>query len=82
MTDPRPSAATFEQAISRLGEIVDQLERGDLPLEQSLSLFEEGVRLAHASQTKLDAAERRIEELLAVGESGEPETRPLRTSAT
>ncbi|MCS6898555.1 MAG: exodeoxyribonuclease VII small subunit [Myxococcales bacterium] len=68
---------SFEEAIQRLSKIVDQLEGGELPLEVSLALFEEGVRLTRQSQAKLDAAERRIEELLEVTNGGEPVTRPM-----
>ncbi len=70
---------SFEDAIRRLGHIVEQLERGDLPLEASLRLFEEGVGLARVSQRRLDRAERRIEELLGTGADGEPLTRPFET---
>jgi exodeoxyribonuclease VII small subunit len=68
---------SFEDAIRRLGHIVEQLERGDLPLEASLRLFEEGIGLARISQRRLDGAERRIEELLGVGADGEVLTRPF-----
>jgi exodeoxyribonuclease VII small subunit len=68
---------SFEDAIRRLGHIVEQLERGDLPLEASLRLFEEGVALARVSQRRLDRAERRIEELLGVDADGAPVTRPF-----
>ena len=68
---------SFEDAIRRLGHIVEQLERGDLPLEASLRLFEEGVALARVSQRRLDRAERRIEELLGVDADGAPLTRPF-----
>ena len=68
---------SFEDAIRRLGEIVEQLERGDLPLEASLGLFEEGVRLARLSQQRLDRADKRVEELLAVNDDGEVVTRPF-----
>jgi exodeoxyribonuclease VII small subunit len=68
---------SFEDAIRRLGHIVEQLERGDLPLEASLRLFEEGIGLARVSQRRLDRAERRIEELLGVDADGEPITRPF-----
>lgn len=70
---------SFEVSLARLGEIVEQLESGELPLERSLELFEEGVRLARASQSKLDQAERRVEELLSVDESGNPVVRELST---
>jgi exodeoxyribonuclease VII small subunit len=72
-----PSELSFEDAIRRLGHIVEQLEQGDLPLEASLRLFEEGIGLARVSQRRLDGAERRIEELLGVDDDGEPLTRPF-----
>jgi len=55
----------FEQILDRLRAIVDQLEKGDLPLERSLELFEEGIRLSRLGAGRLDAAEKRIEQLLA-----------------
>ena len=67
----------FEDALRRLGHIVEQLERGDLPLEASLRLFEEGIGLARISQRRLDRAERRIEELLGVDADGQPVIRPF-----
>ncbi len=73
--------ATFEAAIKRLGEIVQTLERGDLPLEESLRLFEEGVKLSRVSQDRLDAAEKRVEQLLAVDEQGRARTQPFATDA-
>jgi exodeoxyribonuclease VII small subunit len=77
-TTPTPA---FEVAIKRLGEIVQALERGDLPLEDSLRLFEEGVQLSRVSQQRLDAAEKRVEQLLAVDEQGRPRTEPFATDA-
>jgi exodeoxyribonuclease VII small subunit len=68
---------TFEQAISRLGEIVDSLEEGEQPLEESIALFEEGMTLAKSSQEILDRAERRIEELLGVDAQGKPVVREI-----
>ncbi len=68
---------SFEDAIRRLGHIVEQLERGDLPLEQSLALFEEGMKLARLSQQRLDRAEKRIDELLGFDEKNEPVVRPF-----
>lgn len=68
---------SFEDAIGRLGQIVEQLEHGDLPLEASLALFEEGVKLARVSQDRLDKVEKRIEELLGVTENGQPIVRPF-----
>ena len=54
----------FETALARLEEIVSELEKGDVPLEQSLKLFEEGVKLARICQTRLQEAERKVEILL------------------
>jgi len=75
---PEPGAETpFEASLERLTGIVEKLENGDLGLEESLSLFEEGVRLARSAQTRLDAAEKRVEELIAVDENGDPVSREL-----
>jgi exodeoxyribonuclease VII small subunit len=68
---------TFEASIQRLSEIVTALEKGDLPLEESLALFEEGVRLSRASQDRLDAAQKRVEELLGFDRDGRPRTGPF-----
>jgi exodeoxyribonuclease VII small subunit len=59
----------FEDALQRLEQIVDQLEGGDLPLEDSLKVFEEGVALARRCAKYLEEAEKRIE-LLTKDESG------------
>jgi exodeoxyribonuclease VII small subunit len=58
----------FEAGLSALEKIVRELERGDLPLEESLKLFEEGVRLSRECQERLNQAERRIEVLLSDSE--------------
>ncbi len=55
---------TFEEAIKRLEEIVDELEKGEVPLDNTLSLFEEGVRLSRFCRGKLDEAEKKIDILL------------------
>lgn len=60
----------FEGALERLEEIVRKLEEGDIPLEDSLKLFEEGVRLSRLCDQKLQAAERRIEILMKDHEGG------------
>ncbi len=54
----------FEAALARLEEIVKELEKGDLPLEQSLRLFEEGVKLSRICNKQLEDAERKVEILL------------------
>ena len=71
------TTSSFEDAMRRLSHIVEDLEGGDLSLEESLARFEEGVRLARASQARLDAAEARVEELMRVDEQGNPVVREL-----
>jgi exodeoxyribonuclease VII small subunit len=57
-------AKTFEQSLDELEKIVKQLEDGDLPLEKSLELFENGVKLSRDCRERLTNAERRIEVLM------------------
>jgi exodeoxyribonuclease VII small subunit len=64
MKKTQAQGKTFESSLASLEKIVRDLERGDLPLEVSLQLFEEGVRLSRECQERLDQAERRIEVLL------------------
>lgn len=73
----RASEQSFEASLSRLTSIVETIERGDLPLEESLKLFEEGVRLSRAAHDKLHSAEKKIEELLSVDDKGNARTQPL-----
>lgn len=56
--------ATFEDSLKKLESIVDQLERGDLPLEESIKLFEEGVNLSSACKKELETAEGKVQLLL------------------
>lgn len=57
-------SATFEHSLTRLEEVVQHLERGELPLEEALAAFEEGIKLANLCQQRLDEAEKRVEELI------------------
>jgi exodeoxyribonuclease VII small subunit len=57
-------AKTFEASLKELETIVKQLEEGDMPLEESLKLFESGVRLSRECRERLNNAERRIEVLM------------------
>ena len=66
----------FEHAMKALEEIVAKLEAGDLPLEQSLTLFEEGVQISRFCSGKLDAAERKVEILLK-NDQGEMDAKPF-----
>jgi exodeoxyribonuclease VII small subunit len=65
----------FEQALERLEEVVADLESGRLSLEESLSRFEEGMRLSKLCQQKLKGVELKIEKLVA--ENGGMKARPL-----
>jgi exodeoxyribonuclease VII small subunit len=60
---PRDSGS-FEEQLAELEKLVDQLERGDLTLEQSVALFERGVHLSEACKAQLASAESRIQVLL------------------
>jgi exodeoxyribonuclease VII small subunit len=62
------SIKDFEGAIAELETIVKKLEEGDLPLEQSLALYERGVQLSRFCHARLEDAERRIEILTDRGE--------------
>ena len=61
----------FEASLAALEKIVRELERGEMPLEKSLELFERGVRLSRECQERLQEAERRIEVLLQRDGGGE-----------
>jgi exodeoxyribonuclease VII small subunit len=75
---------SFEAALLKLDEIVQKLEKGDLPLEQSLVLYEEGIRLSRLCHAKLEEAEGKIELLLkdargdlVLDASGRPKKTPF-----
>ena len=83
MTEPAPSP-TFEAALVKLEQIVQRLEKGELPLEESLVLYEEGVRLSRLCHAKLEEAEGKIELLLkdargdlVLDKDGRPRTNPF-----
>ncbi len=61
------AADNFEQLMKRIEEITGLLEKGERPLEESIALFEEGMRLFKACQRKLDDAERNVRVLIQEG---------------
>ena len=67
---------SFESSLEQLELIVRELEQGELPLERSLELFEQGVKLSRECQERLNQAERRIE-ILMRDNQGRPATRPF-----
>ena len=60
---------TFEQALARLEEIVSKIESGEVPLEESIDKYAEGIKLIKQCRSILDAAEQKIQ-LLAKGKGG------------
>jgi exodeoxyribonuclease VII small subunit len=58
------AAVKFEQAMARLEAIVGELEKGELPLDESLKIFEEGIRLSKNCLKVLEDAERKVEVLV------------------
>ena len=68
----KQESQTFEQSLARLEEIVKQMERGDVPLEQALSLFEEGTALVGSCTKLLDEAELKVVQLTK-GADGTPQ---------
>jgi exodeoxyribonuclease VII small subunit len=71
---------TFEQAFGQLEEVVEQLEGGELSLEQSLALFEKGIRLAKLCEGKLDQAQQKVSQLAGIGGEG-PLLEPFQAEA-
>src|SRR4051812_30055054 len=77
---PKAGEQTFETAIERLEQIVEEMEGDKLPLEQLLTLYEEGTKLAKICQEKLDCAEKRIE-IIARSASGKPQLNEFEPAA-
>lgn len=67
----------FEDSLQRLEKIVDQLEKGNVPLEQALKLFEEGVQLSTSCRKELEEAEGKVEILLK--QNGKLQAAPYET---
>ncbi len=81
MNDPSSKPLTFEQALDGLERIVKELEEGKIGLEESLTLYENGVGLIRRCQDQLRGAEQRIVELTGVDDEGNAVTRPFEHSA-
>lgn len=77
MTDTPQQQPSFEEALKALEEVVHKLESGDAPLDESIALYERGQTLRALCQTRLDAAQARIEAII-LGPDGAPQgTRPF-----
>ena len=72
----------FEESLQRLERIVDELEKGELPLEKALGLFEEGIALSASCRKELEAAEGKVEILLKQNEKLQPEPFEARESGS
>lgn len=66
-------APDFEQSLAELETLVERLERGDLPLDEALKLFERGVALTRHCQASLQAAQQKVEILLKRGGEAQPQ---------
>ncbi len=64
---------SFEVKLTRLEEIVKKMETGEMSLDESLKLFEEGVKLSRDCSKELNEAEQKVKKLVGVDSSGEPQ---------
>lgn len=76
MSDKKPTA-DFETSLKRLETLVTQMEQGDMPIEDALKAFEEGIGLTRDCQSILDQAEQKVQVL--IDNRGTIETQPLDT---
>lgn len=77
MSEPRPvEEMTFEEAMRELEQVVGQLERGDVPLEESIKLYERGAALKKRCEERLKAAEEKVEAITADAEGNATGTHP------
>lgn len=72
---PEIAAMSFEQALRALEDVVRKLESGEVPLDESIDLYERGEQLRQHCQARLDAAQARIEKIVA-----DPDGRPAATA--
>jgi exodeoxyribonuclease VII small subunit len=79
-SEAEPSELSFEGALEQLETTVARLEEGEMPLEEALELFETGVKLSRQCSSTLEAAEKRIEVLVADRDSDDEwESEPFET---
>jgi exodeoxyribonuclease VII small subunit len=65
----------FEKKLGRLEEIVQKMEKGELALDESLKLFEEGIKLSRDCHQRLNEAESKVKVLISVNDKGQTETK-------
>ena len=71
----------FEKKLKRLEEIVGKMEDGELALDKSLEMFEEGIKLSRECQAQLNSAEKKIQKLLKVDAEGKASTVDFQTES-
>lgn len=76
-TEPAISAMSFEDALRALEEIVRKLESGEVPLDETIALYERGEELRKHCQARLDAAQARIEKIVAGPDGKATATQPF-----
>ncbi len=79
MTDKPTAEMTFEEALAALEQVVSQLEGGQVPLEQSIALYERGDALKKHCEAKLGEAELKVEKIVAGGDGDAIGTAPFNT---
>ena len=77
MSDTPVEEMTFEQAMAELEQVVGQLERGEVPLEQSIALYERGAKLKARCETKLKEAEEKVAAITLDGDGNPKGTTPV-----
>ncbi|HQV04847.1 MULTISPECIES: exodeoxyribonuclease VII small subunit [unclassified Novosphingobium] len=76
-TDPEIAALSFEDALRALEDIVRKLESGEVPLDATMDLYERGEKLRQHCQARLDAAQLRIEKIVAGADGQAAGTQPF-----
>ncbi len=77
VTDPDIAALSFEEALRALEDIVRKLESGEVPLDATMDLYERGEKLRSHCQARLDAAQLRIEQIVAGADGQAAGTKPF-----
>ena len=77
MTDKKVDEMSFEDAMGELEKVVGQLERGDVPLEDSIKLYERGAALKKRCEEKLKEAEEKVAAITLVGDGNPTGTKPV-----
>ncbi|MGX0976493.1 exodeoxyribonuclease VII small subunit [Roseovarius sp. MBR-51] len=77
MTDTPPSEMTFEQAMKELEQVVGRLERGDVALDESITLYERGAKLKKRCEEKLKEAEEKVAAITLDAEGQPTGTKPV-----